>query len=157
MRNLLLIEFLGLLAETYLESPRTAHGRVWIDDGDLGTFSYGARGCGSTDSVVPDETRGHGAKTLLPDQVAGGVWLAFYEGGVVYFGNGQVRGSYTAANGLGSRRVNDLRFGSEGTLWAATEGGLSRIRAGRVATITSKNGLPCEKVHWSVEDDEHFV
>jgi signal transduction histidine kinase len=38
-----------------------------------------------------------------------------------------------------------------------TNGGLSRIRDGRVLTLTSKNGLPCDGVHWSIEDDEHFV
>ena len=43
----------------------------------------------------------------------------------------------------------------DGTLWAATEGGLSRLKNGRVATLTSKNGLPCDTVHWVMEDDAH--
>src|SRR5262249_34660879 len=53
--------------------------------------------------------------------------------------------------------VTELRFESRGTLWAATEGGLSRIRDGRFLTLTSKNGLPCDTVHWSIEDDDRFV
>ena len=40
-----------------------------------------------------------------------------------------------------------------GTLWAATENGLSRIANGRVATLTTENGLPCNTVHWVIEDD----
>ncbi len=72
----------------------------------------------------------------------------FFQGGVAYFKDGQVRASYTAADGLGEGRVNDFRLDQDGTLWAATEGGLSRLKNGRVATLTSKNGLPCDAVHW---------
>jgi PAS domain S-box-containing protein len=32
---------------------------------------------------------------------------------------------------------------------------LSRIRDGRIQTLTSKNGLPCDGVNWSIEDDDH--
>jgi ligand-binding sensor domain-containing protein len=53
--------------------------------------------------------------------------------------------------------VNGLRLDPDGTLWAATEGGLSRVKDGHVATLTSKNGLPCDTVHWSLEDDDHSV
>src|SRR5262249_49927544 len=34
--------------------------------------------------------------------------------------------------------------------------GLSRLKDGRLATLTSKNGLPCDGVHWMIEDDDHF-
>ena len=44
---------------------------------------------------------------------------------------------------------------SNGVLWAATDGGLSRLKNGKVATLTSKNGLACEAVHWTMEDDNH--
>src|SRR5262249_60530749 len=56
-------------------------------------------------------------------------------------------------DGLGRGRVNDLRFGQDHTLWAATEGGLSRLKNGRVATLTGKRGLPCDTIHWLTEDD----
>ena len=48
-----------------------------------------------------------------------------------------------------------LQLDRDGTLWAATEGGLSRVKDGRVATLTSRNGLPCDTVHWMMEDDDH--
>src|SRR4029077_71750 len=73
------------------------------------------------------------------------------------FKDGQVRASYSAADGLANGRVNDLRFGSRGAVWAATEGGLSRIKDGHIETLSSKNGLPCDEVHWSIEDDDHAV
>ena len=48
--------------------------------------------------------------------------------------------------------LTTLHFDSHGTLWAATEGGLSQLQNGRVATLTSKSGLPCDLVHWVMED-----
>ena len=36
-------------------------------------------------------------------------------------------------------------------------GGLSRIQDGRVLTLTSRNGLPCDMVHWMMEDDADSV
>jgi len=71
--------------------------------------------------------------------------------------DGQVRASYAAANGMGEGFVGHLRFDQDSVLWAATDGGLSRVKAGRVATLTSKSGLPCDTVHWSMEDDAHSL
>ena len=51
--------------------------------------------------------------------------------------------------------VNALDFDFNNTLWAATDGGLSRIKNGRVATLSSKNGLPCDAVHAVVQDNTH--
>jgi len=94
------------------------------------------------------------AKVVVSGQ--GGVWLSFWnDGGVLYFKDGRVRASYTAADGLGKGHVPGLRLDRDGTLWAATEeGGLSRIRDGRIATLTSGNGLPCDTIHWTIEDDD---
>ena len=91
---------------------------------------------------------------VVSDQ--GGVWLAFWQdGGVLYFKDGQVRASYAAADGLGKGHVPGLQLDRDGALWAATEeGGLSRIKDGRVTTLTSKNGLPCDTIHWTIEDDD---
>jgi signal transduction histidine kinase/ligand-binding sensor domain-containing protein len=130
-------------------------GNVWILNGDLGLFYL------THDGAVqkipwPRPTQNYWG-VLLPDRLQGGLWLGFSEGGIAYLKDGQVRASYTAAEGLGDGSVIQLRFGSRGSLWAATEGGLSRIRNGKIATLTSKNGLPCDTVHWSMEDDDHAV
>jgi signal transduction histidine kinase len=42
-------------------------------------------------------------------------------------------------------------------LWIATEGGLSRLKSGRIATLTVENGLSCDAVHWFREDDTQSV
>jgi len=97
------------------------------------------------------------AEFVLSGGEPGGVWLGFWvEGGVSYFKDGQFRASYTAADGLGKGGVPDLQLDPDGALWAATQdGGLSRIKDGRIATLTSRNGLPCDAIHWSIEDDDH--
>src|SRR5262249_43112892 len=125
---------------------------IWIDDQKLGLFRLSD---GRLEERIPWARLGHQdpASTLVADRERGGLWLGFLQGGAAYFKDGQVRGSYSAAEGLGEGRVNDLRLDRDGTLWAATEGGLSRLKNGRIATVTSKNGLPCDAVHRSVEDD----
>ena len=94
--------------------------------------------------------------SLIADPKRGGVWLGFVDR-MAYFKDGQVQASYSKANGLGAGRVADLRLDDDGSLWAATEGGLSRLKDGHITTLTSSNGLPCDTVHWSFEDDNHSV
>ena len=94
---------------------------------------------------------------VVSDPLTGGLWLGFLHGGVAYFKDGQVGTSLGRKEGLGSDTVWNLLIDHEGTLWAATEGGLSRIKDGRVTTLTSKNGLPCDSVKWVIEDDAFSV
>ncbi len=90
---------------------------------------------------------------VVSDPLTGGLWLGFLHGGVAYFKDRQVHISFGSKEGLGSDMVWNLLIDHEKTLWAATEGGLSRIKDGRVTTLTSKNGMPCDSVKWIIEDD----
>jgi signal transduction histidine kinase/ligand-binding sensor domain-containing protein len=130
------------------------HGKMWISGGTECLFYFAPGDAVQSVPWARFNQKYLGARALLPDQSQGGVWLGFYDGGIAYFKDGQVRASYSAADGLANGRVNDLRFGSRGAVWAATEGGLSRINDGDIETLSSKNGLPCDEVHWSVEDDD---
>lgn len=87
----------------------------------------------------------------------GSWWLVagVLPGGRSYLKDGNVVRSYGSADGLGGGRVNSLRFGSREKVLAATEGGLSRIDDSHIHTLTSRNGLPCDEVNWSMEDDDH--
>jgi signal transduction histidine kinase/ligand-binding sensor domain-containing protein len=97
------------------------------------------------------------ATALLHDARQGGLWLGFRDGGVAYFNDGQIRASYAAAEGLPEGMILSFYPDARGSLWAATAGGLSLIRDGHVLTLTSRNGLPCNTVHWMMEDDAHSV
>jgi signal transduction histidine kinase/ligand-binding sensor domain-containing protein len=131
-------------------------GNVWISDELQGLFHLVRR---HVVEQIPWTNLGirPSARALAADLSCGGLWLGSFAGGVTYFKDGQVRASYGVADGLGQGRVDDLQFGRDGTLWASTRGGLSRIKNGRIATLTSKNGLPCDTVHWMMEDDDHSV
>ena len=95
------------------------------------------------------------ASVLVFDRGRGGIWLSFWnDGGVIYFKDGRVQASYSTTDGLGKGHVAGLQLDRQGALWASTQGGFSRIKDGRVATLTTRNGLPCDAIHWSVEDDE---
>jgi signal transduction histidine kinase/ligand-binding sensor domain-containing protein len=131
-------------------------GNLWINDQDQGLLHLLN---GKLVERIPWATLGRkdNATASAPDRAQGGLWLGFFQGGVAYFRDGRVRASYRGADGLGEGRVSGLQFDRDGALWAATQGGLSRMKNGRAATLTSKNGLPCDGVHWMMEDDAHSV
>ena len=129
-------------------------GNLWIGLQEQGLFHL-------LDGSVVERTPwvGLGRKDLVYamvfDPAQGGLWLGFVSGRIVFWKDGQVRASYSVADGLGEGPVNSLQLDLDGALWAATQGGLSSVKNGRVATLTGKNGLPCDTVHWVLEDDDH--
>ncbi len=130
------------------------HGKVWISNLDHGLIYSTPEGAVQHISWARFG-QNYAAVALLPDRLQGGLWLGFVEGGIAYLKDGQIRASYNAAEGLGNGEVTDLQYGSDGAVWAATEGGLSRVKDGRITTLTSKNGLPCDAVQWAIEDNDH--
>ena len=97
-----------------------------------------------------------GADVMLFDLLRGGLWLGFQDGtGIAYLKDGGIRDSYATAQGLGKGTVGGLQLDSDGTLWASTGGGLSRLKDGRIDTLTAKSGLPCNSVSWTIEDGDH--
>ena len=123
-------------------------GHLWIANEHAGLFKV-LRG-----SVVEQIPWSRFGRTDHVSAIAadahGGIWLGFFLGGIAYHTNGQIRASYAVADGLTQGRVSDLQVDKDGTLWIATEGGLSRLKNGRVAAL---NGLPCNAFHWVREDD----
>jgi ligand-binding sensor domain-containing protein/signal transduction histidine kinase len=132
-----------------------ASGNLWIANQDHGLFRLSPR---SQAQRIPWSELEHEdyAWSLAADPSGDGVWLGFYQGGIINFRDGHVRASYTATDGLGEGPVNGFRFDPGGTVWVATEGGLSRLKAGHIVTLTTKSGLPCDSVHWVMEDNDHW-
>ncbi len=135
---------------------RDRDGNLWITS-DLGL--YRISGDRVAEYFPPEKMGLHGLLSglLVPDAARGGMWLASWEGGVAYVEGGQVRELFASNSGLGAGRVNALDIDGDDALWAATDGGLSRIKDGRVATLTSKNGLPCDTAHGVIQDNEHSL
>ena len=129
-------------------------GNLWIANQDKGLLRLSKDG---TVQQLPWASIGHkdGAQSLAADRSTGGLWLGFSDGGVAYFRDGRIKEKYGRAEGLGSGRISALHVEADDTVWAATESGLSRIKDGKVLTLTSKNGLPCDGIHWITEDENH--
>jgi signal transduction histidine kinase/ligand-binding sensor domain-containing protein len=144
----------GVPGGNMLSITQDTAGNVWVINEHVGLFRISPQnevreilwaGLGHKDH----------ASVLAADRRQGGLWIGFFLGGIAYFPDGQVRATYTTTDGLGAGRVSDFQFDDDGTLWVSTEGGLSRLKNNRVATLTSKNGLPCDTVHWAIEDHDH--
>jgi signal transduction histidine kinase/ligand-binding sensor domain-containing protein len=148
----------GVPGGNMLSVTQDTAGSVWLVNESVGLFRISPH-----DDVrhIPWSDLGHKdhASVLTSDRTKGGLWIGFFLGGITYFSDGQVRASYTAADGLGAGSVSDFHFDDDddGTLWVSTGGGLSRLKNSRVTTLSSKNGLPCDAVHWAREEDDRSM
>ncbi len=130
------------------------HEGVWISYPEHGLFH--AVDNRVVESVTwPWSKLGHDQRlsAIVSDPAQDGLWLGFLDGGIAHFKDGRIDKTLGHKDGLAADLVWTLYFDHEGTLWAATEGGLSRIRDGNISTLTTKNGMPCNAVHWVIEDD----
>ncbi len=70
----------------------------------------------------------------------GAKWIGTWGAGLSRF-DGRTWTTYTTQNGLGGNFVHALAIDGQGTLWAATDGGVSYLKGGRWNTITTTHGL----------------
>ncbi len=133
-------------------------GDMWVSMLDKGLFHWTGGDAAQRFSWESlGQTLSAGASAMLADRAQRGVWLGFRDGGVAFVNDGGLVKSWSGADGLGAGNVGHLRFGERGEIWAATETGLSRIAEGKIRTLTARQGLPCDVVHWTMEDDDHAV
>ena len=142
--------------------PEGSANAVIADDGDGVWISYPGHGLfhvshGRVVQSIPWPWSSQEADPRLsaavPDSAQGELWIGTITAGIGHFKDGQVSKWLGSKDGLGADLVWNLHLDREGTLWAATEGGLSAVKDGHVSTLTTKNGLPCNPVHWVAEDD----
>jgi signal transduction histidine kinase/ligand-binding sensor domain-containing protein len=132
-------------------------GNLWIAHRDAGLLEL------TSDRVVkqipwttkiPRTTTTHDSPVRMAiDSVNGRLWVAYFDG-VFQLDDGQLRAFHGVGDPLGKEQVNELRVASDGTLWVATEAGLSEFRDGQVATLSTHSGLPCDDVDSSIEDED---
>lgn len=139
---------------TFQNIAEDRSGSLWISEVNQGLYHLLD---GNLVERIPLASLGHtdNVSAMAADRARSALWLGFGLGGIAFFDRGQIRESYTVTNGLGNGRITHLQLDSDGTLWVSTEGGLSRLKNGRVATLTSRDGLPCDTVQWLIEDDAH--
>src|SRR5262249_37100536 len=122
-----LIRVDGVRGGNVLSFAEDAAGNLWLASYEHGLLRMSPHG---DLQQIPWARLGRNdvATRLLADRVRGGLWLGFRQSGIANFADGQIRTSYSAADGLGDGRVNDLRWDQHGALWVSTEGGLSRLK-----------------------------
>jgi signal transduction histidine kinase/ligand-binding sensor domain-containing protein len=126
-------------------------GGVWVSSLDQGVVHV-VGGKVVERMSYDDGGGGMGGSGLVPDS-SGGVWIALIRGVLVHFRGGRILQKLTRRDGLGGGYFVNLQRDSDGALWASTEGGFSRIVDGRITTMTTANGLPCNEAQWIIEDD----
>lgn len=88
-----------------------------------------------------DQMAAVGGPWLLLATSDGTLWVGHRRSGVSRIANGVTR-SYGEADGLTPGLLLDMKVDRAGTVWAATDFGLSRFRAGRWEKLGTEWGLP---------------
>ena len=128
-------------------------GRLWFSEDFEGSQSIGSLEGGEVHRIPRDRLGLEAStNTLSPDDLRGGLWI----GGrnvLAYFKDGTLQESFTTVDGRRFGDVSGIYSDAEGTLWAAADAGLLRLRDGRLTMLTSANGLPCAPPVWWVTED----
>lgn len=130
-------------------------GVVWLSDVEHGLIQLRD---GHIEKVLPwslfENKQGY---ALLGDRKGQGLWMGFRQGGIAYYTADKITRRYSGSDGLAPGTITDLHLDKTGALWIAAEGGLSRLRDGRILTLTTANGLGCDRVHTVIEDDDEAL
>ena len=130
------------------------HGGLWLSLWLPGNeYGLAHLTMGKITERVPWQIVGGGPGSGLVADPDGAIWTGLIAGGIARFRAGQIQRMALSNQSPDTSRVLNLSRDREGRMWAATENGVSRIVDGRVATLSTANGLPCDAVHWIMEDD----
>src|SRR5208283_1443454 len=86
----------------------------------------------------------------------GGVWLGFINGDLGRFRKNHLEVIPTI-HGVNSGPIRDFLVDSDGSVWAVSGAGLTRWKNGKVMSLDSRNGLPCDSIFAVVKDDLESV
>jgi signal transduction histidine kinase/ligand-binding sensor domain-containing protein len=82
----------------------------------------------------------------------GGIWLGSVNEGLVRYSNGQLETIPPKVP-----EVRSLLVDPDGSLWAATRGGLVRWKEGKLKILDSTRGLPCDSIAAVVRDNQQAL
>ena len=134
-----------------------AQGRVWFAT---------ANGAALFDQALQTWTLFNTGNSDLPSndvtaiEIDGGgaLWFGTKDEGVTRTLNLQAWDQFTTGEGLGRNDVRDILVARNGTVWVATEGGVSRFENGVFFTSNIANsGLPSNSVHELAEDSRGHI
>src|SRR5262249_2373604 len=111
---------------------------VWVANQDAGLFRVTLDGRHVHQTSNP-QLNLQAVSAAVADSKLTGVWVGFFQGGITHVVDDGVRATYSSRDGLAQGTVRHLRLDREGTLWVAADGGFSRVKDGRVITLTGRN------------------
>jgi signal transduction histidine kinase/ligand-binding sensor domain-containing protein len=123
-----------------------SRGEIWVDNRESGLQRLSATG--ELLQGWPWSAAGISGVSLGYDSKHDGIWLGGARGDLALFKDGKIVERYGTLAGLGDGAIRDIRVSGDGSVWAASRKGLVRLLNGRVSTLNSSNGLPCDGVHW---------
>jgi PAS domain S-box-containing protein len=129
-----------------------SRGDVWIGTRGNGVYRHSAAGLAhitSREGLLGDQVR------AITEDGQGNIWIGTRGGGVSRVRDGRID-TFGVPQGLAGPDVQALAADASGTVWAATRRGLSRIRNGRLASITAAQGLPANYFYQIVVDRGHL-
>jgi signal transduction histidine kinase/ligand-binding sensor domain-containing protein len=86
---------------------------------------------------------------LAPDPT-GGIWLGLLNGDLARYRDGRLE-TFPSSPGAKSG-IRALAPENGGSVWAATQDGLLRLKGGERRLLTTRNGLPCDDVYTLTDD-----
>lgn len=96
--------------------------------------------------------------TAVEASPGGALWFGTADAGVSRTLNPLTWDYFDAGSGLGSNHVRDILIASDGTVWVATGGGVSRFQNGAFSTARVVNaGLPSNSVRALAEDSQGHI
>jgi PAS domain S-box-containing protein len=125
-----------------------SRGDLWIGTRSNGVYRHTAAGLThitSREGLLGDQVR------AIAEDGRGTIWIGTRGGGVSHLIDGRIE-TFGVPQGVAGQDVQALTVDASGTVWAATRQGLSRIKDGRVASITAAQGLPANYFYQIVED-----
>lgn len=140
----------GLPSDRVWVSKEGPRGYLWVGtQGGLARFdgeNFKIFNQQSTDAFAANDVR---ALEWTPD---GDLWIGTYGGGAVLM-RGRDFQSFTQDDGLLSNVVYDIHQAMDGSIWFATDRGLSQLNNGEVRSWTVEQGLASHRILDIAEDD----
>ncbi|MEK7423941.1 MAG: two-component regulator propeller domain-containing protein, partial [Actinomycetota bacterium] len=129
-------------------------GALWLCHVGAASPSRVLRGVITDLDAVP-EIQGRSCTSAYTDR-SGRVWIGFTDGSLVAHTGGGYH-LYSPQDGLPGGSIYSMWEGENGTLWVGTSRGFSRLRDGRITSVTERNGIPDTDVTALVGDQDGHV
>jgi signal transduction histidine kinase/ligand-binding sensor domain-containing protein len=138
----------GLRSVSLIASDR--QGGLWLYDAQKGLYKRSATG--AIHEAWPASAP-RARLAWMDTTRTGALWMATTDGRLIHVEPGGRATEYGPAHGLDAGVVRSWHVDDEGTLWAGSAAGLSRLSNGRFATLRETHGHRLEALTGIVEDE----